>query len=203
MTTMFFWTPSYRPETIQLPKFCHHRITPQNGTVRMDLNKGSRFDGVASIFLRECAEQLSFSMSTLFTASMSNRYYPTAVKTGILTPICKSGYKKCINDYRGVNTVPNIAKVFDIVINDQLKLFVQPSIKSTQHGLLPNRTIETNLMELTTHIHRACETCSTRMCQKHSTMSIRTCKLRKWHRMTYYFGSNRTSQDVFNLLEWG
>lgn len=51
--------------------------------------------------------------------------------------------------------MPNIAKVFDRVIYEQLKLILIPLMKVTQHGFLPTRNIETNLMELTTHIHQA------------------------------------------------
>lgn len=58
-----------------------------------------------------------------------------------------------MENYRGVNTVPNIAKVLDIVIADQLKLIIKPRIKTTQRGFIPSRNIETNLLELTTHIY--------------------------------------------------
>lgn len=121
----------------------------------MDINKGSGFDGVASIFLRECAEQLADPLRIIFSTSLNGMYYPKAFKIGQLTPIYKSGAKKEMTNYRGVNTMPNIAKVFDKVIRDQLKLIVNPRIRTTQHGFIPNRNIETNLLEHTTHIHRA------------------------------------------------
>lgn len=121
----------------------------------MDLNKGSGFDGVPSIFLRECSEQLKGPLKIVFETALSKKYYPKAFKNGLLTPIYKSGLKRDMQNYRGVNTVPNIAKVFDKVIYEQLKLLLIPLIKTTQHGFLPIRNIETNLMELSTHIHRA------------------------------------------------
>lgn len=73
-------------------------------------------------------------------------------KIGQLTPIYKSGTKKDMTSYRGVNTMPNIAKVFDIVIHDQLKLMEN---WTTQHGFILIRNIDTNLLEHTNHIHRA------------------------------------------------
>lgn len=122
---------------------------------RMDINKGSGFDGIASIFLRECAAELADPLRMLFSSSLEKMYYPKAFKIGQLTPIYKSGSKKDMENYRGVNTMPNIAKVFDKIIRDQLKLIIHPRIKTTQHGFIPNRNIETNLLEHTTHIHRA------------------------------------------------
>ncbi len=122
---------------------------------RMDINKGSGFDGIASIFLRECAEQLKGPLTYIFYTSIMKPYYPTAFKIGQLTPIFKSGSKKDVKNYRGVNTMPNIAKVFDIVIADQLKMIVKPRVQTTQHGFIPSRNIDTNLFELSTHIYEA------------------------------------------------
>lgn len=98
-----------------------------------------------------------FKKKSRYNSATTRHYYPKAFKNGILTPIYKSGSKKVMMNYRGVNTVPNIAKVFDIVINKQMKLIVRPFIETAQHGFLPNRNIETNLMELTTHVHQAFE----------------------------------------------
>lgn len=122
---------------------------------QMDINKGSGFDGIASIFLRECADELAEPLRLIFSTSLSAMYYPEAFKIGQLTPIYKSGAKKDMTNYRGVNTMPNIAKVFDKVTRDQLRLIVNPRIKTTQHSFISCRNIETNLLEHTTHIHHA------------------------------------------------
>lgn len=122
---------------------------------RMDINKGSGFDGVASIFLRECSKELTEPLTIIFSTSLEQMYYPTAFKIGQLTAIYKSGAKKEMMNYRGVNTVPNVAKVFDKVVRDQLKLIIAPRIKTTQHGFISNRNIVTNLCELTTYIYHA------------------------------------------------
>lgn len=49
---------------------------------QMDINKGSGFDGVASIFLRECAEQLKSPLTCIFSTSLTKMHYPTAFKIG-------------------------------------------------------------------------------------------------------------------------
>lgn len=51
----------------------------------------------------------------------------------------------------------NIAKVFEKGINDQLKLLLTPRLSKNQHGFLQNRSIESNWMEFSTHIHDAFE----------------------------------------------
>lgn len=123
----------------------------------LDQNKGSGYDGISPIFLRECAEFLAEPLSMIFNKSLIDGSYPELFKIGQITPIHKKGSKANIENYRGVNVLPGLAKVFEKVIYKQLKLIVPPRISSCQHGFISNRNIETNLMEITTLAHRAFE----------------------------------------------
>ena len=51
--------------------------------------------------------------------------------------------------------MPNLAKVFERVVFLQLKLIVPRNINVSQHAFLPNRNIESNLMELSVAAHDA------------------------------------------------
>lgn len=73
-------------------------------------------------------------------------------KIGQITPIFKSGNRNNIENYRGVSVLPNLAKVFERLIHNQLKLIIPLQLSQNQHGFISNRNIETNL---TTLIHRA------------------------------------------------
>lgn len=53
--------------------------------------------------------------------------------------------------------MPNLAKVFEKVIYNELKLIVPPRLSKLQHGFLKNRNIETNLMEFCIYINEAFE----------------------------------------------
>lgn len=123
----------------------------------MDRNKGAGFDGVSSIFLRECAESLSMPLSIIFSTSMKLGIYPDKLKIGQVTPIYKSGCKSSVYNYRGVNVLPNVAKVFEKAVYNQLKIIIFPRISQSQHGFVSSRNIDTNLMQLTTDIHKAFE----------------------------------------------
>lgn len=123
----------------------------------MDLNKGSGHDGISSLFLRECANNLAEPLCSLFSKCMGEGTYPDLFKIGQITPIHKSGPKNNVENYRGVCVLPNVSKVFEKLLNHQLRLIILPHISKNQHGFLPNRNIETNLMELTTLAQRAFE----------------------------------------------
>lgn len=75
----------------------------------------------------------------------------------IVIPIHENGNRNDIENYRGVNIMPNFAKVFEKTINNQLKLIIPPLLSKSQHGFLLNRNIETNLMEFFTYINEAFE----------------------------------------------
>lgn len=123
----------------------------------MDLNKGSGHDNVPSIFLRQCAEVLCQPLAMIFSRSFSDGCYPEQFKMGQITPIYKSGKKSDATNYRGVNVLPNLAKVFERAVYCQMKMIIAPRISKTQHGFLANRNIESNLMELSTLVHDAFE----------------------------------------------
>lgn len=123
----------------------------------MDLSKGMGPDFISPLFLRECAEQLAEPINKIFSKSLNECKFPEAWKIGYITPIYKSGSRSKVTNYRGVNIMSNLAKVFEKLIYNQLKLIIPPRISKSQHGFLSNRNIETNLMEFTTFIHDAFE----------------------------------------------
>lgn len=123
----------------------------------MDSNKGMGPDLMSPLFLRECAEQLVEPINKIFSKSLDDNIFPKAWKSGCITPIYKSGARSRVENYRGVNIMPNLAKVFEKLIYSQLKLIITPRLSKSQHGFLSNRNIETNLMELITFIHDAFE----------------------------------------------
>lgn len=63
---------------------------------------------------------------------MENSCFPDAWKIGKIVPIFKTGSKAKIENYRGVNIMPNLAKVFEKVIYNQLKLIVMPRLSNKE-----------------------------------------------------------------------
>lgn len=122
---------------------------------RMDLSKGVSSDKMAPLFLRECADVLAEPLSSIYSKSLSDVHYPELWKTGHLTPIYKQGKKADITNYRGVCVSPNFAKVFEIIVFDQISFNILPQVSLKQHGFYPGRRVETNLMELSILVHES------------------------------------------------
>lgn len=124
---------------------------------KMDTNKGAGPDKISPIFLKNCADSLSMPLHIMFDLSIKSCIYPEKWKMGQVTPIYKSGKKSDIRNYRGVNVMPSLAKVFEKVIYNQLKLIIMPELSKNQHGFLSNRNIETNLMEFSIQVNESFE----------------------------------------------
>lgn len=81
--------------------------------------------------------------------------YPKLSKIGQITPIYKAGKCSEATNYRGVNDFPNLTKVSEQIVYEQLKLIITPAIEKTKHEFSSNRNIKSNLLELTNRIHEA------------------------------------------------
>lgn len=123
----------------------------------LDINKGMGPDRVSPIFLRECADHLAEPLKIIYSKSLSESICPDKFKIGQITPIHKSGKSSNARNYRGVNIMPNLAKVMEKIIYNQLKLILTPLLSKQQHGFLSNRNIETNLMDFSIYANEAFE----------------------------------------------
>lgn len=89
--------------------------------------------------------------------SVQTSTYPSQWKIGHIVPIHKSGAKSNVENYRGVNVMPTFAKVFEKIVNRQIRMAISPLLSKMQHGFLNSRNIETNLFELLIHALEAFE----------------------------------------------
>lgn len=139
------WNITVSPESVQM------------ALESMDISKGRGPDGMPPIFLRQCAESLVAPLCLIFEKSLSDGVYPDMFKVGRVIPIHKSGSKTNVKNFRGVTVMCNVAKAFESLVYNQLKLSLSPLISKHQHGFVSNRCIDTNLMEFTNYIHEAFE----------------------------------------------
>jgi len=116
-------------------------------TLKVSYKGGS--DGIPSVLMKTCADELSEPLSLIFNVSLSSGIFPALWKESYVIPLHKSGPKSNIRNYRGIAKLSVIPKLFEHIISDQLNPLLQPIISSAQHGFVKNRSTTTNLLEFT------------------------------------------------------
>ena len=115
-------------------------------------NKGMGPDGVPPLFLRNCAEALTYPLFILFNKSVSTGEFPLKFKTGCVVPVFKSGDRSDVSKYRAIVKLPAISKLFEKLILDKLLPALPNIIIPEQHGFMSNRSTVSNLFILQDYI---------------------------------------------------
>ena len=73
-------------------------------------------DEVPSIILKQCAQYIANPLSKLINNAFESGIFPTALKSGKVVPIYKSGSKNLCENYRPISLISNFAKIFEKAI---------------------------------------------------------------------------------------
>ena len=82
----------------------------------LDVNKGSGPDDIPLKVLRECADELAPSLTTLFNLSMSTCTLPEVWKYSNVVPIHKKGKKCKVDNYRPISLLNSVSKVMERLV---------------------------------------------------------------------------------------
>ena len=87
----------------------------------------------------------------IFNLSVSIGVYPDAWKHSYVTPVFKKGDVHDSVNYRPIALLPVLSKVFECLINDNLRSFIESNqiIDTAQHGFWKKYSCETALLGLT------------------------------------------------------
>ena len=113
----------------------------------LNSSKGPGPDGIAPIFLKKLAEELTIPLQRLFNMSLENGQFPEIWKSSYLVPIFKSGTKSDVRNYRGIAIMSCIPKLFESIVNEKIFQQVKHRITDKQHGFFKGRSTASNLLE--------------------------------------------------------
>ena len=113
----------------------------------LDVNKGSGPDDIPLKVLRECADELAPSLTTLFNLSMSTCTLPEVWKYSNVVPIHKKGKKCKVDNYRPISLLNSVSKVMERLVFNHIYPVVSPQINSAQHGFMKHRSTTTQLID--------------------------------------------------------
>lgn len=106
-------------------------------------------DRIPSIFLKDCSPTLVKPLFILFNKILTGGVIPKLWKISKIVPILKKGDRKAIENYRPIALINNFAKIFEMVIFNNIYFHLKSNISENQHGFMHGRSTVTNLVSLT------------------------------------------------------
>ena len=70
-------------------------------------------DGIPTILLRECCQELSKPLHIIYRNSLDSGEVPSVLKDAIVTPIHKGGLKSDVKNYRPVSLISQLLKILE------------------------------------------------------------------------------------------
>ena len=112
----------------------------------LDPNKAPGPDKIHGKVLKSCAKSLAIPLTILFRTSYYTCTIPKDWKSANIVPVFKKGCKNNICNYRPISLTSLVMKVYERVIRSELLPKVIAKIDKRQHGFLPSKSCETQLI---------------------------------------------------------
>lgn len=104
-------------------------------------------------FFKFNRDSIASVLLAIFNAVMETAHVPDTWKLEYITPISKKGAINIIGNYRGIAMQSVIPKMFDKLLTSKLYHHLHGTIPKTQHGFMPKRSTQTNLLDITQFLH--------------------------------------------------
>ena len=98
----------------------------------IDTHKACGSDGIPGCILKQCAQVLAPSLTTLINMSLSSGIVPQILKRADVRPLFKSGDPTLAKNYRPVSLLPIVSKLLECVVQQQLRRHLE------EHHVLPD-----------------------------------------------------------------
>ena len=119
----------------------------------IDVTKASGPDNISGRILKECAIEISPSLTKPFNVSLSLGNVPESWKLANVSPIFMKSDKENCSNYRPISLLCIASKVLESAVLNQLKSEILPLITQFQHGFLGGRSTETQLLHVYNYIN--------------------------------------------------
>ena len=120
----------------------------------LDPNKAPGPDQIHGKILKNCASALCTPLTLLFQSSFYTCSIPNDWKTANVVPVYKKGSKNSVQNYRPISLTSLIMKVYEKIIAAELLKRVNSKINPTQHGFLPLKSCESQLLPFVDQLAR-------------------------------------------------
>jgi endonuclease/exonuclease/phosphatase family metal-dependent hydrolase len=127
----------------------------------LNVNKAPGPDNFHGKLLKNCAVSIARPLSILFEKSYRSGVIPKKWKLANVVPVYKKGTKNNTENYRPISLTSIIMKTYEKIIRDQLMSRCNDKISENQHGFLPSKSCETQLVPFYDDLALTLNGCST------------------------------------------
>ena len=121
-------------------------VDVQNYLKNLDPNKAPGPDLIHGKVLKNCANSLALPLQILFRTSYYTCTIPKDWKVAHVVPVYKKGSKNSVENYRPISLTSLIMKVYERIIRADLMKRIENKLDHRQHGFLPRKNCETQLI---------------------------------------------------------
>ena len=114
---------------------------------KLSSHKSGGIDGIPNKIYAALAENIATPLKSIYEASIAQRKFPSAWKTGIVTPIPKTSPAD-ITKLRPITLLPSPAKVLEKIVLREVKQYYEVSSSRCQHAFKLGHSTTTALVEL-------------------------------------------------------
>ena len=117
-------------------------------------NKAYGPDGLHPSFLRLAGSSMCINLSDLFNRCVSLSDFPVSLKLADISPVFKKGDPMCKRNYRSVNLLNTVSKIFERIIADQLLKYFDVILNSNLSAYRSGYSSQHVLIQLTEYWRR-------------------------------------------------
>ena len=124
---------------------------------KLKAHKSPGPDEIYARVLKECKNELSCPLTTLFNNSIKSGLVPKAWKLADVVPIFKKGEKIKKSNYRPVSLTSTVGKILESIVANKIREHLEKHklIKLSQHGFLVGCSCLTNLLSYYSEVFEA------------------------------------------------
>ena len=102
--------------------------------MNLDVSKACQGTDIPSKIIKENADIFASFLHSSFNTSVTNSDFPSVLKQANITPVFKKGERYSKDNYRPVNILPNVSKIFEQGVFRQINEYMDMFLLKHQCG---------------------------------------------------------------------
>ena len=133
------------------------KINIFEGIMKIDGSKGAGPDGIPPKLIKYLALSICSPLKIVFNLSLKLGVFPSIWKVSDIVAIFKKGERSNVKDYRSIAIQMGFAKLFDMMVFDEIRPLINRQLTENQHGFRKKKSTTSKVVIYTSEITKALE----------------------------------------------